>query len=68
MREELKTAGFVALVGAAIGGGLALGMGLRAFTAFAVVGLGAGLALGVSSGLKASADRVVRDAPLSQLS
>jgi hypothetical protein len=43
-------------------------LGLRAFTAFAVVGLGAGLALGVSSGLKASADRVVRDAPLSQLS
>ena len=50
MQDELKTAGIVALVGAAVGGGVALGLGIRFFSVVAMVGLGAGVALGVVVG------------------
>jgi hypothetical protein len=52
MQDELKTAGVVALVGAAVGAGVAVGLGLRFFTAVAMVGLGTGIALGVVAGTK----------------
>ena len=52
MQAELKTAGVVALIGAAAGAGLALGVGLRLFSAVALVGLGTGVALGVLAGAK----------------
>ena len=52
MQDELKTAGVVALVGAAAGAGVAIGLGLRFFTAVAMVGLGTGVALGVVAGTK----------------
>ena len=52
MQDELKTAGVVALVGGALGVGLALGLGLRFFTGVAMVGLGAGVALGVLAGTR----------------
>ncbi|WP_372784176.1 hypothetical protein [Phenylobacterium sp.] len=52
MQDELKTVGVVALVGGAVGVGLALGLGLRFFTAVAMVGLGTGVALGVLAGTK----------------
>ncbi|THD64083.1 hypothetical protein [Phenylobacterium sp.] len=52
MQDELKTAGVVALVGAAVGAGVALGLGLRVFSALAMVGLGTGIALGVIVGGK----------------
>ena len=52
MQDELKTAGVVALVGAALGAGVAIGLGLRFFTAVAMVGLGTGVALGVVAGTK----------------
>lgn len=52
MQDELKTAGVVALVGAAVGAGVAIGLGLRFFTAVAMVGLGTGVALGVVAGTK----------------
>jgi len=52
MQEELKTAGVIALVGAAVGAGVALGMGLRFFSAVAMVGLGTGVALGVVAGAR----------------
>lgn len=47
MQDELKTAGVIGLVGAALGAGVALGLGLRFFSAVAMVGLGTGVALGV---------------------
>jgi hypothetical protein len=59
MQDELKTAGVVALVGAAVGAGVALGLGLRFFSVIAMVGLGTGIALGVVAGGK----RVAGDAP-----
>jgi uncharacterized membrane-anchored protein len=55
MQEELKTAGVIALVVAAVGAGVALGMGLRFFSAVAMVGLGTGIALGVLAGAKPEA-------------
>jgi hypothetical protein len=55
MQDELKTAGVVALVGAAVGAGVALGLGLRFFTAVAMVGLGTGVALGLVAGVKPKA-------------
>ena len=53
MEDELKTAGVVGPVGAAVGAGVALGMGLRLFSGVAMVGLGTGVALGVA--MKATA-------------
>ena len=55
MQDELKTAGVIALVGAAVGMGVALGLGLRFFSAVAMVGLGTGVALGVVAGSKPKA-------------
>lgn len=55
MQAELKTAGVVALIGAAAGAGLALGVGLRLFSAVAMVGLGTGVALGVLAGARPKA-------------
>ena len=52
MQDELKTAGIVGLVGAAVGAGVALGMGLRFFSAVAMVGLGTGIALGIIAGTR----------------
>jgi hypothetical protein len=52
MQEELKAAGVVGLVGAAVGAGVALGMGLRLFSAVAMVGLGTGIALGLLAGTR----------------
>jgi hypothetical protein len=52
MQDELKAAGVIGLVGAAIGGGLALGIGLRLFSAIAMVGLGTGVALGLLAGTR----------------
>ncbi|MBI1197434.1 MAG: hypothetical protein GC203_06185 [Phenylobacterium sp.] len=47
MSDQVKTAGTAALVGAAAGAGLALGFGLRLFSALAMAALGTGLALGM---------------------
>ncbi len=47
MADELKTAGVIGLVGAAAGAGPALEVGLRLFSALAMVGLGTGVALGL---------------------
>jgi hypothetical protein len=55
MQDELKTAGVIGLVGAALGAGVALGLGLRFFSAAAMVGLGTGIALGVMVGTKPQA-------------
>jgi hypothetical protein len=52
MQDELKTAGVIGLVGAAIGAGMALGMGLKLFSGVAMVGLGAGVALGLLAGAR----------------
>ena len=52
MQDELKTAGVVGLVGAALGAGVALGLGLRLFSAVAMVGLGTGIALGIVAGAR----------------
>ena len=52
MQAELKTAGVVGLTGAALGAGVALGMGLRLFSAVAMVGLGTGVALGILAGAR----------------
>jgi hypothetical protein len=52
MQDELKTASVIALIGAAAGAGLALGLGLRFFTGVAMVGLGTGVALGLVAGSK----------------
>ena len=55
MHDELKTAGVVGLVGAAIGAGVALGMGLKLFSGIAMVGLGTGVALGMTLGARRKA-------------
>jgi hypothetical protein len=67
VKDELKAVGVVAALGAAVGGGLALGMGLRFFSAIAMIGLGTGLALGVAI---SAAPRTLRieTGPASQLS
>jgi hypothetical protein len=52
MQDELKTAGVIGLVGAAVGAGVALGLGLRLFSAVAMVGLGTGVALGLTLGAR----------------
>jgi hypothetical protein len=52
MQDELKTAGVIGLVGAAVGAGVALGLGLRLFSAVAMVGLGTGVALGLLAGTR----------------
>lgn len=52
MQDEVKTAGVVGLVGAALGAGVALGIGLRLFSAVAMVGLGTGIALGLAFGTR----------------
>jgi hypothetical protein len=52
MQDEMKVAGVIALVGAAAGAGVALGLGLRFFSAIAMVGLGTGVALGVVAGAR----------------
>jgi hypothetical protein len=67
VKDELKAVGVVAALGAAVGGGLALGMGLRFFSAIAMIGLGTGLALGVAISAAPKAGQVGA-APLSQLS
>lgn len=55
MQDELKTAGVVGLLGAAVGAGVALGLGLRMFSGIAMVGFGAGIALGLTLGAHESA-------------
>jgi len=55
MEDEMKAVGIVALVGAALGAGLAIGFGLRALTVGAMLGLGAGVALGVLAGSRPKA-------------
>jgi hypothetical protein len=55
MQDELKTAGVIGLVGAAVGAGVALGLGLRLFSAVAMVGLGTGVALGLLAGARPKA-------------
>lgn len=62
MQDELKTAGVIGLVGAAIGAGVALGLGLRLFSGIAMVGLGTGVALGVALGARPKA-LVLQPAP-----
>jgi hypothetical protein len=62
MQDELKTAGVIGLVGAALGAGVALGLGLRFFSGVAMVGLGAGIALGLLAGSK-PATLIVESAP-----
>ena len=52
MQDELKTAGVIALVGAAVGAGVAPGLGLRFYSAVAMVGLGTGIALGIVAGTR----------------
>lgn len=64
MQDELKTAGVVGLVGAALGAGVALGLGLRLFSAVAMVGLGTGIALGLVS---ASRPKAIEGPPPSLL-
>ncbi|HLZ75877.1 hypothetical protein [Phenylobacterium sp.] len=56
MQDELKTAGVIGLVGAAVGAGVALGLGLRLFSGVAMVGLGTGVALGLTLGARKAAD------------
>jgi len=62
MQDELKTAGVIGLVGAALGAGVALGLGLRFFSAVAMVGLGTGIALGLVAGTKPR-DLIVESSP-----
>jgi len=64
MQDELKTAGVVGLVGAALGAGVALGLGLRLFSAVAMVGLGTGIALGIVAGARPTARSVDSSPPL----
>ena len=52
MQDQIKTAGVIGLVGAALGAGVALGLGLRLFSAVAMVGLGTGVALGLLAGTR----------------
>jgi hypothetical protein len=52
MQDEMKTAGVIGLVGAAVGAGVALGLGLRLFSGVAMVGLGTGIALGLVAGIR----------------
>lgn len=52
MQDELKTAGVVGLAGAALGMGVALGLGLRLFSTAAMVGLGTGVAIGLLAGTR----------------
>jgi hypothetical protein len=59
MQDELKTAGVIGLVGAALGAGVALGLGLRLFSAVAMVGLGTGVALGLLAGTRAREDEML---------
>jgi hypothetical protein len=66
MQDELKTAGVIALVGAALGAGVALGLGLRFFSAVAMVGLGTGVALGVVAGTKPKALSLESNLPLAR--
>jgi len=56
MQDQLKTAGVVGLVGATLGLGVALGMGLRLFSATAMAGLGTGVALGILIGTRRRAE------------
>ena len=56
MQDEIKTAGVIGLVGAAIGAGVALGLGLRLFSGVAMVGLGTGVALGLTLSARKAAD------------
>jgi hypothetical protein len=56
MQDEIKTAGVIGLVGAAVGAGVALGLGLRLFSAVAMVGLGTGVALGLTLGARKAAE------------
>ena len=55
MRDELKSVCLIGLVGAALGAGAALGMGLRLFSGIAMVGLGTGVALGIVAGSRPKA-------------
>ena len=64
MHDELKTAGVVGMIGAAIGAGVALGMGLKLFSGIAMVGLGAGVALGLATGARPRQVAVVTPARL----
>ena len=64
MQDELKTAGVVGLVGAALGAGVALGLGLRLFSAVAMVGLGTGIALGIVAGSRPRALGVEPSPPM----
>ena len=52
MHDHMKEAGAVALIGAAVGAGLAGGFGLRIVTVGAMIGLGAGVALGILLGAR----------------
>jgi len=52
MEDEMKAVGVVALAGAALGAGLAIGFGLRFMTVGAMIGLGAGVALGILAGTR----------------
>ena len=52
MQDDLKAAGVIGLVGAAVGAGVALGLGLRLFSAVAMVGLGTGVAIGLLAGTR----------------
>jgi hypothetical protein len=67
MREELKTTSAVALVGGAVGAGLAVGIGLRIFATVGLAGLVAGAAIGVASGLRAR-KQLARSSRLHELS
>ena len=56
MQDEIKTAGVIGLVGAAVGAGVALGLGLRLFSGVAMIGLGTGVALGLTLGARKAAE------------
>ncbi len=56
MQDEIKTAGVIGLVGAAVGAGVALGLGLRLFSGVAMIGLGTGIALGLTLGARKTAE------------
>jgi hypothetical protein len=50
MDEQMKALGLFALVGTAVGAGIAVGMGLKVLTWGAAFGLGGGIALGLAAG------------------